>query len=67
MNALEREVAPVLIRVMMLPRNNDQHPDVTWLKNWLAHPQRTPEEFHHIVNILMDEIHYRIEGYAYDK
>ncbi|CAL4125610.1 unnamed protein product [Meganyctiphanes norvegica] len=45
MEALDRELRPVLERLYKLTPSNDQHPDLLWLSEWLAKPERSVEEF----------------------
>ncbi|CAL4075046.1 unnamed protein product, partial [Meganyctiphanes norvegica] len=54
--SLERELTPVLAQLMTLPPRNDHHPDVVWLYKWLAHPERSVEEFKHVVGKLQENV-----------
>ncbi|CAL4111280.1 unnamed protein product [Meganyctiphanes norvegica] len=68
---IDREMSPILAELMTLGHGNEQHPAVKELFNWLVDPQRTGEEFAHVIGELADDVFMvmkaRFLKYVYDE
>ena len=58
---LARELTPIFATLSTLGPDNDHHPTVSQLFNWLTDPQRTGDEFTYAIREVADDSSYVME------
>ena len=53
---IDKELTPIIAELITLGPENDEHPSVRQLFNWLVDPQRTGEEYAYVVGSLSDDV-----------